>query len=144
MAEKGLTPRQEKWAIYFAETGNGAEAARRAGYSEKYANRMGNVNLNNPMVMAKVQEYIKKIESESIAKSDEVLQYLTRIMRGEIKEEIVVVEGCGDGVSEARTMEKELQVKDRIRAAELLGKRYGIFKEGLEITEVPKVVDDIG
>lgn len=130
--------------MYYAETGNGAEAARRAGYSEKYANRAGNINMSNSHVMEKVQDYLDEIKSRSIAKSDEVLQYLTQVMRGELKEEIVIVEGCGDGVSEAHKMEKELQAKDRIRAAELLGKRYGIFRESVEIAEAPKVVDDIG
>ena len=143
MAEKILTPRQERWALFFAETGNAAEAARRAGYAEKYANRTGNSNMHNQQIMDKVQEYLKKVESKSIAKSDEVLQYLTSVMRGELEEEVIVVEGCGEGTSEARTMTKALQPKDRIKAAELLGKRYGIFKESLEITEVPKVVDDI-
>ena len=53
-------------------------------------------------------------------------------MRNEITEEVVVVEGEGDGCSSARIVKKELSAKDRIKAAELLGKRYRLFVDKVE------------
>jgi len=63
------------------------------------------------------------------------LQYLTSVLRGESKSAIVVVEGCGDGYSEARTVKKTPDENERLKAAELLGKRYRIFSEKSEVEE---------
>lgn len=71
-------------------------------------------------------------EAELIASQDEVLRYLTAVMRGESHAEVVVVEGVGEGCSEARTMQKAPDEKERLKAAELLGKRYALFTEKVE------------
>ena len=63
------------------------------------------------------------------------MQYLTSVLRGESESAIVVVEGCGDGYSEARTVKKTPDEKERLKAAELLGKRYRIFSEKSEVEE---------
>ena len=67
-----------------------------------------------------------------IADQDEVLKYLTSVLRGETQSEVVVVEGVGEGCSEARTMQKSPDEKERLKAAELLGKRYGLYKDNIE------------
>lgn len=67
-----------------------------------------------------------------IADQDEVLRYLTEVLRGTSQSEIVVVENIGDFTSEARTMKKAPDEKERLKAAELLGKRYGTFIEKVE------------
>ena len=61
-----------------------------------------------------------------------MLRYLTAVMRGESHAEVVVVEGVGEGCSEARTMQKAPDEKERLKAAELLGKRYALFTEKVE------------
>jgi phage terminase small subunit len=71
-------------------------------------------------------------ESELIADQDEVLKYLTSVLRGKTQSEIVVVEGIGDGCSEARAMQKAPDEKERLKAAELLGKRYGLYTDKVE------------
>ena len=58
---------------------------------------------------------------------------LTASMRGEIKEEVIVVEGEGDGFSSARVVKKQIGLKDRIKAAELLGKRHRLFTDKVEV-----------
>ena len=60
------------------------------------------------------------------------MEYLTKIMRGQDVEEVVVVEGEGEGCSSARKMDKALNQKDRIKAAELIGKRYSMWTERVE------------
>lgn len=85
----------------------------------------------------KVQEYIAQRmaekESELIADQDEVLGYLTSVLRGKSRAQEIVVEGIGEGCSEARTMEKAPSEKERLKAAELLGKRYALFTDKVDM-----------
>ena len=83
-----------------------------------------------------IQKYIKERMSEKekqlIADQDEVLKYLTSVLRGESTAQEIVIEGTGDGCSEAKTMEKAPSEKERLKAAELLGKRYALFTDKVE------------
>lgn len=88
--------------------------------------------LRNVKVKEYIDEQLKKIEDESIANATEVMKYLTAIMRNELKEEVVVVEGEGEGCSSARIVKKDISAKDRNKAAELLGKRYRLFVDKVE------------
>ena len=101
--------------------------------------------LRNVKVKNYIDEQLKKIEDESIANATEVMKYLTKVMRNELTEEVVVVEGEGEGCSAARIVKKDISAKDRNKAAELLGKRYRLFTEKIEVDGVQQVqiVDDI-
>lgn len=101
--------------------------------------------LRNVKVKTYIDEQLEKISSEKIATAEEVMEYLTTVLRGESQSEIVVVEGVGDGCSVARTMQKKPDEKEKLKAAELLGKRYGLFTDKLEVDGNAKVVitDDI-
>lgn len=92
----------------------------------------GNRLLRNAKVKNYIDEQLKKIEDESIADATEVMKYLTAVMRNELTEEVVVVEGEGEGCSSARIVKKDISAKDRNKAAELLGKRYRLFVEKVE------------
>ena len=85
---------------------------------------------------AEVQKYIadrmEEIHNEKTADAQEVIEYLTSVLRGESTAQEIVVEGTGDGCSEARTMEKSPSEKERLKAAELLGKRYSLFTDKVE------------
>ena len=97
------------------------------------AGQAGSRLLKNVKIKGYIEEQLKKIEDKSIADATEVMKYLTKVLRGEETEEIIVVEGTGDGCSEARSISKSLNQKDRIKAAELLGKRYALFTEKVEM-----------
>ena len=101
--------------------------------------------LRNVKVKNYIDEQLKKIEDESIADAAEVMKYLTSVMRNELTEEVVVVEGEGEGCSSARIVKKDISAKDRNKAAELLGKRYRLLTEKVEIEgSIPvQIVDDI-
>lgn len=88
--------------------------------------------LRNVKVKNYIDEQLKKIEDESIADATEVMKYLTAVMRNELTEEVVVVEGEGEGCSSARIVKKDISAKDRNKAAELLGKRYRLFVDKIE------------
>ena len=141
-----LTPKQKAFADYYIETGNAYQSAVKAGYSENYSK--GNVIklLENVSVKTYIEERMKSIENNRIAKAEEVLEYLTRVLRGEETEQVIVTENVGDYMSEARIIDKELSAKDRIKAAELLGKRYALFTEKVDVegNVGVTIIDDIG
>ena len=130
-----LTVKQQKFADEYIISGNATDAAKKAGYSEKTAFTIATENLKKPYIKQYIDQRIKELDDKKIAKQEEVLQYLTSVLRGESKSAIVVVEGCGDGYSEARTIKKTPDEKERLKAAELLGKRYRIFSEKSEVEE---------
>ncbi|WP_278831269.1 terminase small subunit [Mitsuokella multacida] len=119
-----LTEKQRRFVDYYIETGNASEAARRAGYSEKTAGWIGQENLQKPTIKAAIDARLRELEDKRIAKADEVMQFLTSTLRGEVKEERVVVEGTGDGRSDARIIRVQVSARDRLEAAKSLLKRY--------------------
>ncbi len=140
---KKLTLKQKKFADEYIISGNATQAAIKAGYSKKTANRIATENLSKPVIKAYIDEKLAKIESEKIAEATEVMEYLTSVMRGESTSEIIVVEGVGDGCSTAKRVEKAPDEKERLKAAELLGKRYSLYTDKHDITAtVPVVIVD--
>lgn len=135
-----LTEKQKRFADYYIETGNITEAAVKAGYSKKTARVIGQENLLKPAIKGYIDEKLEAMQDERTASAKEVLEFLTKSMRGEIKEEVVVVEGTGDGTSEARTVKKQIGLRDRIKSAELLGKRYRLFTDKVEVDGVVPVM----
>lgn len=79
-----LTEKQKRFVDYFIETGNKTEAARKAGYSEKYIHTNAAKLLQNTTVKAAIDERLAKMDAERTADSDEVMQFLTTVMRGEL------------------------------------------------------------
>lgn len=130
---KLLNARQKAFCEYYVASGNATEAAIKAGYKEKNARFIGSENLTKANIKAYVKELMDKAESERIASAEEVLQHLTAMMRGEIQEEVVVIEGNGVYGSSASIIKKQVSAKERIKAAELLGKRHALFTDKTKI-----------
>lgn len=135
-----MTDKMQRFCEEYLIDLNGKQAAIRAGYAPKRAGERAYRLLRQPEVMEYVRERMESKNNELIASQDEVLQYLTRVMRGESQSTEIVVEGCGEGISAARTMLKEPSEKDRLRAAELLGKRYGIYTDKVDVGGAVPVV----
>lgn len=127
-----LTLKQQRFADEYIISGNATQAAIKAGYSKRTAGVIADENLKKPKIKKYIDERLAELESAKIAKQDEVLRYLTGVMRAESTSEMVVVEGTGDGCSEARVMDTHPGERDRLKAAELLGKRYGLFRDRVE------------
>lgn len=136
----GLNEKQKKFIEEYVICLNATEAAKKAGYSKKTAYSIGQENLKKPEIKKAINEYLKKIQDEKIADAKEVMEHLTRVLRGEQMEETIVIEGQGNGISKARKIKKEISPKDRLKAAELLGKRYGLFNDKLEHSGEVKAV----
>nr|DAG53056.1 MAG TPA: Terminase small subunit [Caudoviricetes sp.] len=127
-----MTAKQQRFCDEYLIDLNATQAAIRAGYSKKTAYAIGNENLMKPELKKYIEKRMEEKESELIADQNEVLKYLTAVMRGQTQAEVVVVEGTGEGCSEARTMQKAPDEKERLKAAELLGKRYGLYTDRVE------------
>ena len=136
-----LTPKQKRFCEEYLIDLNATQGAIRAGYSPKTAYSIGQRMLKNVEVKNYIQKHLEKIQNEKIADAKEIMTYLTAVMRGEEKEEVALF--CGEGIQELA--EKEICTKDRLKAAELLGKRYGMFTEKLEIegNATVQILDDI-
>ena len=128
-----LTEKQRRFADYYIETGNCTEAAIKAGYSKRTARVIGQENLLKPAIKKYIDEKLTEMSNKRIASANEVMELLTSAARGELEEEVVVVENIGDYCSEAKVIKKQIGAKDRIKAAELLGKRYRLWTDKVEV-----------
>lgn len=137
-----MTEKQKRFADEYLIDLNATRAYRAAYPSVKKddtAKAAGSRMLTNVNVKRYIDERMEEIRTEKTADAQEVLEYLTAVMRNEVTEEVVVVECDGEGCSSARRVEKDVSVKDRNKAAELLGKRYRLFIDKIE-ADVNQVV----
>jgi phage terminase small subunit len=126
-----LTEKQKRFADYYIECANATEAYKRAYDCENdvTARTNANKNLQKPTIAQYIEERMKSKEKERIANQDEVLEFLTTVLRGEITERIPIV-----GKDFFEFADNTPSIKDRTKAAELLGKRYSLFKENINHT----------
>lgn len=125
-----LSIKQEKFCLEYAKSGNQRQAYLKAGYkckNEASADASASQLLRNPKVKERLVELTEEIKNASIADIVEMQQTLTKIIRQELTEEVIVVESVGDFMSEARKMDKTPAVKDVINAINTLGKIQGVF-----------------
>ena len=122
-----MTSKMKKFCLEYASSGNATQSAIKAGYAEKTAYSQGQRLLKNVEVKSYLQELAEQMESDKIANAKEMQERLTSIIRMQTKEEIVAVEGCGDGFSEARLIEKNPNLKDVVKAIDTLAKMQGVY-----------------
>ena len=118
-----LTLKQKKFADEYIISGNATDAAIKAGYAKRSAGQIGEQNLKKLEIKKYIEERLAQLDSEKIADQEEILQYLTSVMRGEHREQTLI--GMGQGFQETTYI--DVGAKDRIKAAELLGKRYSMW-----------------
>lgn len=140
-----MTDKQKRFCDEYLVDCNATQAAIRAGYSKKTANEQAARLLAKVNIKAYIDAQLEKMQQETVASAEEVIKYLTSVLRGESEAEIVVVEGKGDGYSAAKHIQKQPDEKERLKAAELLGKRYGLFTDKVSVDgAVPVVLDGAG
>ncbi|HHH8705219.1 TPA: terminase small subunit [Streptococcus pyogenes] len=135
-----LTLKQKRFADEYIISANATAAAIKAGYSKKTARSIGQENLTKPDIKAYIGERLEKLESEKIATQEEVLQYLTSIMRGDQQEKTLI----SVGEFGQKIVDIDVGAKDRIKAAELLGKRYRLFTDKVEMDVSSDVTINVG
>lgn len=135
-----MNARQKKFCDEYLIDCNATQAAIRAGYSQKTAKQIGNENLTKPDLKAYIDEQLELLHNKKIANAQKVLEFLTSVMRGEHTEQTLQL--VGDGVQTITDI--DVSAKERLKAAELIGKRYGIFKDGLNVDVEPvMIVNDL-
>lgn len=119
-----MTEKQKRFCDYYLESSNATESAIKAGYSKKTARQTGSENLSKPYIKAYLDQRLREMDEERIAKPEEVLKYLTSVMRGEIKDQF----------------DLDAPLQERTRAAEALAKRYRLYdsKDNKSLSEYEK------
>ena len=138
--------RHEKFCHEYIKDMNATQAAIRTGYSEKTANRIGSRLLSNVDIKTRVAELREAYFNENIMTAQQVEYELTRIALGLSNEKHVVIEGTGEGYSEARIIDKPPDEKSRLKALELMAKRHRILSGDTTIDIKPVLIvggDDI-
>ena len=143
MVYHGLTLKQKKFADEYIISGNATQSAIKAGYTKKYANTNANKLLHNTTIKTYIDERLAKFDSEKIADQKEVLEYLTSVMRGEHTEQTLISRGAEWGQEKTNI---DVGAKDRIKAAELLGKRYSMWTDKVDMSGNVELIfeDDYG
>ncbi len=139
-----MTEKQKRFCDEYLIDLNGTRAYKAAYPSVKNDNT-AKANASRLLTNANVRAYIdaelEKLHNAKTANAAEVMEYLTAVMRGESTAHVVVVEGIGEGCSEAKVIQKPPDEKERLKAAELLGKRFGLFTEKIDVSgNIPVVI----
>lgn len=138
--------RHEKFCHEYIKDMNATQAAIRTGYSAKTAKMQGSRLMTNDDIKARVKELRDAYFDENIMTAQQVEYELTRIALGLSNEKQVVIEGTGEGCSEARIIDKPPDEKSRLKALELMAKRHRILSGDTTIDIKPVLIvggDDI-
>ena len=144
-----MTEKQKRFCDEYLTDFNATQAAVRAGYSKKTAYSIGEENLRKPEIKEYIEKRMAEKESQLIADQDEVMRYLTAVMRREKMESVVVTLNTEktsylpdeNGTMRKQTVKQEIpqiieipaQLRDANKAAELLGKAYGIYTDKVDV-----------
>lgn len=140
-----LNERQKKFVDFYIQTNNISESARKAGYEEKNAPQTGFCLLKNPKIQKAINARLEQLENERTATTQEILEYLASVMRGEVDDEVVVNVGTGKGFTRPEKVKAKVTTKDRNKAAEMLAKCKGMFINKTELDvqgSLPVVIRD--
>lgn len=152
-----LTIKQQRFCDEYLISLNATQAAIKAGYSKKTARFIGQENLTKPDIQEYIQKRLAEKEDSLIAKQDEIMKALTRVLRREEQEYVVVTvksrRSFTDDKGKKQTIEEErsevvaipTRVSDANKAAELLGKRYLMWtdKQQIDASVGVTIVDDL-
>lgn len=133
-----LTIKQRKFIESYIVSGNATQAAIEAGYSKKTAAQTGNENLRKPDIMKALEKRTEELQSEKVDSQQDIIEFLSSVRRGEVKEKLVTPSGM--------IVEVPAKITDRVKAAELMGKRYAMWTENRNINATVgpvQIIDDV-
>ena len=133
-----LTVKQLKFIESYIVSGNATQAAIEAGYSRRTAYKTGSENLKKPQLLKKLEKRTEEIRDEKIVDQREIMEFISATQRGEIREVVVTPGGA--------KVEVPAKISDRLKAAELMGKRYAMWTEKRDVTATVgpvQIADDI-
>lgn len=133
-----LTIKQRKFIESYIVSGNATQAAIEAGYSKKTAAQTGNENLRKPDIMKALEKRTEELQSEKVDSQQDIIEFLSSVRRGEVKEKLVTPSGM--------IVEVPAKITDRVKAAELMGKRYAMWTENRNVNATVgpvQIIDDV-
>lgn len=137
-----LSEKQRRFADYYIELGSAEPAALKAGYSKAYARAQAYKLLANVGIKTYIDQKMTELQAAQVADQAEIIRLITGVLRGEVSGTALV--GIGKGAQEVE--EVLPTVADKLKAAELLGKRYAMWteKQQIDVAGAVTFVDDIG
>lgn len=125
--QDGVTPKQERFIQEFIKCGNATQSAINAGYSKKTANEQASRLLAKVNIQKRLKELQEQVKNDKIMDARQMQEVLTSIILQQSEEEVLMVEGCGDGISEVVKKKKTASQADRIKAIQLLARMQGVL-----------------
>ena len=135
-----MTGQRKIFVDEYILTGSGTEAAKRAGY--KHATKIGSKLLHEPEVRAAIDKRLAEIDSEKILSQQQLLEFLSSVVRGEVKDETVMTRLIGKGQSIIEHVEYRVPTRERLNAATTLLKIQGAFNQSEEQSDAAKLFVD--
>lgn len=127
MADEKLTPKQKRFCEEYLKSGNATDAAKKAGYKEKAAHSVGAENLRKPAISAYIKRRMGEQEAALVADANEVLQFYSAVMRGEVKDQFGI----------------DASLSDRLKAADSLAKRLAAAELKPNAEDAVRVIIDV-
>ena len=127
MADEKLTPKQKRFCEEYLKSGNATDAAKKAGYKEKAAHSVGAENLRKPAISAYIKRRMGEQEAALVADANEVLQFYSAVMRGEVKDQFGM----------------DASLSDRLKAADSLAKRLAAAELKPNAEDAVRVIIDV-
>nr|DAD89161.1 MAG TPA: Terminase small subunit [Siphoviridae sp. ct5Px37] len=124
-----VTEKQKRFCDEYLIDCNATQAAIRAGYSEVSAGRNANRMMKNDEIRSYIDAALMRLKAENVADAQEVMEYLTSVLRGKSQSSVL----ARDEIGAERVIEKPPDEKERLKAAELLGKRYGLYTDKVDL-----------
>ncbi len=124
-----MTEKQKRFCDEYLIDCNATQAAIRAGYSEVSAGRNANRMMKNDEIRSYIDAALMRLKAENVADAQEVMEYLTSVLRGKSQSSVL----ARDEIGAERVIEKPPDEKERLKAAELLGKRYGLYTDKVDL-----------
>ncbi len=136
-----VTEKQKRFCDEYLKDLNATQAAVRAGYSPKTAKQIGQRMLTFVDLKSYIDDQLELLHNQKTADAQEILEYLTSVMRGEHTEQTLQL--VGDGVQKITDI--DVSEKERMKAAEMLGKYHALWTERTQVEGVAQVqiIDDI-
>ena len=160
-----MTKKQKRFVDEYLIDLNITQAAIRAGYSPKTAYSIGSENLKKPEIRACIEKAMAERSKRTGINQDRIIMELAKIgllnpkdlvdfdeatVKEEAAEEdlaaIASVRVKRFPTKDGEGIEREIKMHDKIKALELLGRHFGMFKDKVEVSgleEEKKKLDDI-
>lgn len=127
MADEKLTPKQKRFCEEYLKSGNATEAAKKAGYKETSCRVIAAENLSKPAISAYIKRRLDEQEAAQVADANEVLQFYSAVMRGEVKDQFGM----------------DASLSDRLKAADSLAKRLAAAELKPNAEDAVRVIIDV-